>query len=90
MSPTNKHERSDKHQPSANSARSGNAPGAAEAESRSREEARDDAEASRDDRPATSVPAQRERWENEGGQPGGVISSTDTSRPRKPGDKRGA
>lgn len=50
---------------------------------RSKQEAREDAEASRQDRPATSVPGQEERWDNEGGQPGGVISSTDATRPEK-------
>jgi hypothetical protein len=49
---------------------------------RTREEKREDAEASRQDRPTTSVPGQKERWENEGGQPGGVISSTDATQPK--------
>ncbi len=53
---------------------------------REAKEARDDAQAARQDRPGTGMPAQRQRWEDEGGQPAGVLSSTDGSKPKKPDD----
>ena len=59
---------------------------AKEVKPRSKREAREDAEASRQDRPTTTLPGQQERWENEGGQPGGVISSTDARKPKKDED----
>jgi len=59
---------------------------ARDAEAQRKREAREDAEASRQDRPGTSLPTQRERWENEGGAPGGVISSTDAVEPKKSDD----
>lgn len=59
---------------------------ARETEAIRKREAREDAEASRQDRPGTSLPAQRQRWEDEGGSPAGVISSTDTTRPAKAND----
>lgn len=59
---------------------------AGEEQAPTRREAREDAEASRQDRPPTSLPAQRQRWEDEGGAPAGVISSTDATRPKQPDD----
>ncbi len=59
---------------------------ARDAEAVSKREAREDAEASRQDRPGTSLPAQRQRWEDEGGSPPGVISSTDAAAPEKSDD----
>jgi len=50
---------------------------------RSKPEVREDAQASRQDRPGTSLPAQRERWEDEGGAPAGVLSSTDAVEPKE-------
>lgn len=52
----------------------------------SKREAREDAAASRQDRPGTSLPAQRQRWEDEGGSPAGVIASTDAVEPKKSED----
>ena len=57
---------------------------AADEQALSRREAREDAEASHQDRPATSLPGQRQRWEDEGGAPAGVISSTDATKPKGP------
>jgi len=59
---------------------------ARDAEAPSKRETQEDAEASHQDRPGTSLPAQRQRWEDEGGSPPGVISSTDATTPEKSGD----
>src|SRR5690606_27723456 len=59
---------------------------ARDAEAPSKRETQEDAEASRQDRPGTSLPAQRQRWEDEGGSPPGVISSTDATTPEKSED----
>lgn len=56
---------------------------ARDAEAPSKRETQEDAEASRQDRPGTSLPAQRERWEDEGGAPAGVLSSTDAVEPKE-------
>ncbi len=77
MTPTTKQER-EKDKAAAQAARTDRP--------RTNQEAREDAEASRQDRPSTTEPAQKERWENEGGQPGGVISSTDATKPEKEED----
>ena len=77
MSPTTKRDSSDSTMP---------ADAARETAGRRKADAREDAEASRQDRPGTSLPTQRERWENEGGAPGGVISSTDAVAPKKAKD----
>ncbi|MCO5120173.1 MAG: hypothetical protein M9951_11135 [Burkholderiaceae bacterium] len=81
MSRNSKHEK----QPAGEAGRNGETDAKAVRE-REAKEAREDAQAARQDRPGTGMPAQRQRWEDEGGQPSGVLSSTDGSKPKKPDD----